>query len=99
MYEKGRAWIELSMEHLRHNVGLFQKLLPEGCALMPAVKANAYGHGAELVSRELQRMGIRNYCVASVEEGIGLRKAGICGQILILGYTHPENFDLLGHMI
>lgn len=96
MYEKGRAWIELSMEHLRHNVGLFQKLLPEGCALMPVVKANAYGHGAELVSRELQRMGIRNYCVASVEEGIGLRKAGICGQILILGYTHPENFDLLG---
>lgn len=95
MFEKGRAWVELSMKHLQHNVSLFQALLPEGCALMPAVKANAYGHGASLISKALQKMGIRNYCVASAAEGAELRRAGICGQILILGYTHPEDFDLL----
>lgn len=95
MYEKGRAWIELSMKNLRHNVRLFQKLLPEGCALMPAVKANAYGHGARLIGKELQRMGIQNYCVASAAEGAELRRAGIHGQILVLGYTHPEDFELL----
>ena len=45
VYEKGRAWIEVDMSGLGHNLQLFQRLLPERCALMPAVKANAYGHG------------------------------------------------------
>lgn len=95
MYEKGRAWVEVNMEHLRHNVRLFQGLLPKNCALMPAVKANAYGHGAVLVAKELQKLGIRDYCVASAAEGAELRQAGIRGQILVLGYTHPHDFDLL----
>lgn len=62
---------------------------------MPAVKADAYGHGALLVSKVLQELGIKNFCVASVGEGIELRKAGIKGGILILGYTHPELFPEL----
>lgn len=63
--------------------------------LMPAVKADAYGHGAVLVARELQDMGIGAFCVACAEEGVELRKNGITGDILILGYTHPEAFFLL----
>ena len=35
---------------------------------MPAVKANAYGHGAALVAGELQRAGIGSFCVASAAE-------------------------------
>lgn len=95
MYEKGRAWIELDMEHLRHNVLLFRRLLPNQCMLMPAVKANAYGHGAIPIANELQKRGICNYCVASVAEGIELRRGGVKGQILVLGYTHPRDFDAL----
>lgn len=95
MYEKGRAWMEVNMKHLRHNVRLFQELLPKSCALMPAVKANAYGHGAVLIANELQKLGIQDYCVASAAEGAELRQEGIRGQILVLGYTHPGDFDLL----
>ncbi len=95
MYKKSRAWIELNKENLEHNVRLFQKLLPENTALMPAVKANAYGHGDIWITRELQKMGIYHFCVASAEEGARLRQAGIKGEILVLGYTHPENFELL----
>lgn len=95
MYQKGRAWIELYREHLRHNIGLLQRLLPIGCRLMPAMKANAYGHGAVLMAQALEQMGIRDYCVACAAEGVQLRKAGIRGQILVLGYTHPEDFDEL----
>lgn len=93
MYQKGRAWIELNMENLRHNVKQFRLLLPSDCALMPAVKANAYGHGAVPVSRALQEQGIHNFCVASANEGIELRDGGITGEILVLGYTHPNQFD------
>ncbi len=95
VYEKGRAWIEVDMSGLGHNLQLFQRLLPKRCALMPAVKANAYGHGAVLVAKELERLGVHDFCVAGAAEGAMLREAGVKGQILILGYTHPKDFDLL----
>lgn len=62
---------------------------------MPVVKADAYGHGAVLIARELSRYGVKAFCVASVSEGVELRRNGIRGLILILGYTHPEQFSLL----
>lgn len=93
--EQTRAWIELSGAALRHNVSLLGSLLPEGCELMPAVKANAYGHGDLLIAEELQEIGLKTFCVACVEEGVKLRKAGIEGTILVLGYTCPGQFPLL----
>ncbi len=90
-----RAWIELDLDALRQNVALLQKCVPDGCRLMPAVKANAYGHGAIPIARELNRLGIDCFCVACAAEGIELRRAGITGEILILGYTHPTEFPLL----
>lgn len=92
-FHTDRAWIELNMHHLRQNVTALQSLLPPGCALMPAVKANAYGHGAVWIAKELNQIGIRSFCVATVTEGIELRKNKIKGEILILGYTHPERFS------
>lgn len=94
-FHQGRAWIELSRTALRENIRQLQQLLPSGCRLMPAVKANAYGHGAVLIAHECQKAGIQDFCVATVFEGIELREAGIQGQILILGYTHPGLISLL----
>ena len=90
-----RAWIELDPDALRHNVSYLRSLLPRRCALMPVVKANAYGHGAELIARELNALGIRSFCVACVSEGMELRRQNITGEILVLGYTHPDQFPLL----
>lgn len=94
-FTKDRAWIELDRAALRHNISVLRSLLPEHCALMPAVKANAYGHGAVLIAKELNQLDVNAFCVACIEEGIELRKHGIKGEILILGYTHPKQFDLL----
>lgn len=90
-----RAWIELDPDALSANVASLRSRLPEGCQLMPAVKANAYGHGAVLIAGMLNRLGVRAFCTACAEEGVELRKAGIQGEILILGYTHPDAFPLL----
>ena len=94
-FHQGRAWVELDRAALRHNVEYLQALLPPGCALMPVVKANAYGHGAVLIAGELNALGISAFCTASVFEGIELRRNGITGEILILGYTHPRYVPLL----
>ena len=96
-----RSWIELNMENLKHNVKILTEAMPPECELMAVVKAEAYGHGACKVSTTLNKMGIKAFAVATVEEGIQLRKNGVCGEILILGYTSVkrasdlEKFDLI----
>lgn len=94
-FHQERAWIELNKKNLHKNINTLSALLPPGCQLMPAVKANGYGHGAILIAKELSRCGITAFCVAAVKEGIELRRNGIKGRILVLGYTHPEQFALL----
>lgn len=90
-----RVWAEIDVNALRKNVEFLRGISPKNSSLMPAVKANAYGHGAALIAKELSKMGIRSFCVASAEEGVNLRKHGIRGEILVLGYTHPSQFSLL----
>jgi serine/alanine racemase len=72
------------MANLRRNAEVLRGLLPEGCRLMPAVKANAYGHGAVPVARELNAIGVRAFCVASAERNRA-RKGGVKGVVLVLG--------------
>ncbi len=95
MYQKSRAWAELNMDNLSHNVEQMKSHLAKNCRLMPAVKANAYGHGILPIAKALNKLGIYDFCVAAASEGVTLRKAGIEGQILVLGYTHPQAFPLL----
>lgn len=92
---RGRAWIEISGPALAWNVRSLTGALPEGTKLLPVLKADAYGHGALIVARELTELGIGAFCVACVSEAVELRLAGIQADILILGYTYPEDFVLL----
>ena len=87
---KLRAWREVDLDALSHNARTLQAALAPGCRLMAVVKADAYGHGAVPVARRLEAEGISAFAVACLEEGIALRRAGIRGEILILGYTLPE---------
>lgn len=85
--ETDRAWIELNLNNLEHNARMLQEAMPSGCRLMAVVKAEAYGHGAREVSACLNRIGVNAFAVATIDEGIFLRRQGIRGEILILGYT------------
>ncbi len=82
-----RAWSEINLNALEHNIAEIKKILPEGCKIMAVVKANAYGHGDLVISNYLNQIGIFSFAVATMEEGIRLRKSGVKGKILILGYT------------
>ena len=82
-----RTWAELDLNALQQNVSEIKKILPDSCQIMAVVKANAYGHGDVLISSHLNQMGIYSFAVATLEEAIHLRKFGIEGSILILGYT------------
>ena len=94
-FPRERAWIEIDLAHLRHNVAVLRSLLPDSCQLMPAVKADAYGLGAIPITQALAADDIHCFCVASLSEALELRQAKITADILILGYTHPDDFPLL----
>jgi alanine racemase len=61
--------------------------------VVPVVKANEYGHGAPAVARRLQDEGADALCIALLEEGIELRRAGITIPILAIGALAPEQID------
>jgi len=66
-----------------------------GRPVAAVVKANAYGHGAVPVARELAGVGAAMIAVALVEEGIELREAGVAAPILVLGAAYDGRYDLL----
>ena len=68
--------------------------------MLAVVKANAYGHGAVEVSRELERLGADFFGVAILQEGIELRNAKIKKPILLLNGIFPgEAEDVLRHSL
>lgn len=87
---RDRAWAEIDLSRLKHNLETLKSVLPPECGFMAVVKANAYGHGDIAVSRYCSKIGIGRFAVATAEEGIRLRLHGIKGEILILGYTDPQ---------
>lgn len=93
--DTARAWVEVDSAALRHNAENLRALLPVGCELMPVLKCEAYGHGLVKTARLMSSMGIRAFAVACAAEGVELRRAGIRGEILILGWTAPESFPCL----
>jgi alanine racemase len=76
---------EINLQALRHNYRVLRSRLPPSAAVFAVVKADAYGHGAVPVARALAEEGARMFGVATVEEGIELREAGLPVPIVVLG--------------
>lgn len=86
-----RAWAQIDLGALSHNVTQLKNFLSPTTELMAVVKADAYGHGAVEVARTVLEAGASRLAIATAEEGIRLRKAGITAPILVLGaINHPE---------
>ena len=78
-----RAWIEVDHDAIRRNLAAIRRLAPE-IEVIGVVKANAYGHGDVAVSRTLLGEGVEHLAVATVDEGLRLREAGIRVPTLVL---------------
>ncbi|EPH92792.1 MULTISPECIES: membrane-bound serine racemase VanT [Enterococcus] len=85
-----RAAKEFSAPALLHNLQEIKRVIPSTTKVMAVVKADAYGCDAQLVARTLERVGVDFFAVATIEEAIELRRAGIKSRLLILGYTSAQ---------
>ncbi|MFT4658823.1 MAG: alanine racemase [Candidatus Aldehydirespiratoraceae bacterium] len=83
------AWAEIDLDAIAHNIRVLRDCVaPAG--VWAVVKANGYGHGATDVARTAMAAGAEGLCVALVQEGIDLRRAGIDAPILVLSEQPPE---------
>lgn len=91
---------EIDLDALAFNMAQVRKLVGPGVKLCPAVKADGYGHGAVQVSRTLLAAGAHMLGIATVEEGVELREAGIHVPLLLFGCLLPEQAaDVVRHDI
>jgi alanine racemase len=85
--------VEIDLRALRFNLNQLRGLTGGKADILGVVKANAYGHGAVPVAKELEAAGASIFGVATTEEGIELRLGGVTSPILILAGTYPQEFD------
>jgi len=90
----GRVWVEIYLDRLVNNYKIIKKKAKRA-KIMAAIKADAYGHGAIEVARTLELKGVYMFGVASLEEGIELRQAGITSKILILSPILYSQIDAI----
>jgi alanine racemase len=79
-----RSEITIDLGAIRHNARRLLEAL-DGSELWAVVKANGYGHGASDVARAALSAGATALCVATIDEGLELRRGEPAARILIMG--------------
>jgi len=78
------TFVEVSLGRLAGNFRAIEMAVAPA-AVMPIVKANAYGHGLVEVARHLVAIGATSLGVGFLEEAVTLREAGVAVPILVMG--------------
>lgn len=83
------AWVEINLENLAQNIISIRKFVPKNKKIMAIVKADAYGHGAQMIAQTMLASGIDCFGVSSIDEGLDLRQIKIKAPILVVGAIPP----------
>ena len=84
-----RTWCEVDLRAIRQNMINIRKKAGQGPKVMAVIKADGYGHGAAEIGQYIYDEA-DYFGVATIEEAVELREAGIDKPILVLGYTSPS---------
>lgn len=79
------AWVEINLENLAHNIREIRKLIPKNKKFLGIVKADAYGHGSQMIAKTMLASGVDWFGVSSIDEGLDLREIKIKAPILVVG--------------
>lgn len=85
----------INLNAIVKNIQNILQQLPQTTNLFAVVKADGYGHGATAVAHAALKGGASGFCVATIDEGIELREAGITQPILVLGLVEISYLQLL----
>ena len=89
-----RVYATVNLDAVADNMKEMAGNLPSGTGMIGVVKADGYGHGSVPVAMAVDPY-VRGFAVATVEEGVILRRHGVGKMILVLGVTHPDQYGEL----
>lgn len=90
--------LTINLAALQDNYKLLDRMSAATCETACSVKANAYGLGVNRVVPALYEAGARSFFIATIEEGIELRKLLPAAQLLILnGFSHKDGENYIKH--
>jgi|SRR5690625_247100 len=92
-HELARAWVEVDLASLRRNFISIRETIGPDVSVIVMAKADGYGLGATRVVRALEPLQPWGYGVATTEEGIALRKAGVTRPILVCEPLPPDSVE------
>lgn len=92
-HELARAWVEVDLASLRRNFISIRETIGPDVSVIVMAKADGYGLGATRVVRALEPLQPWGYGVATTEEGIALRKAGVTRPILVCKPLPPDSVE------
>jgi alanine racemase len=84
------TWAEIDLGAITHNIALIRERAGRRVRLLVPVKANAYGHGAVVVGRHLESLGVDGLATANVDDAVAIRRAGATLPILLYGAQLPS---------
>ena len=91
-----RVYAKINLNHIEENFMNISNQVGENCKVFCVVKADGYGHGSLPIARHLASFKeLYGFAVATFEEAMELRNAGITHPILILGYTFSDCYEKL----
>lgn len=94
MKEYYRVRADINLDAIYNNLKREKDVINPNTKLMVVIKADGYGHGAVPVAKYVDEIADA-YGVAIAREGAQLRSVGITKPILVLGWTHPQDNDIL----
>jgi len=94
LYTSRLTQVFLHLDRLTHNMRLLQQQVAAR-PLWPCIKADAYGHGAEIVARHLVQLGYNTFGLADVGEAVALIDSGIKATFIVFSATLPEHSEAL----
>lgn len=96
MEEAMRIYAQVNLDAIDENIEIMRKVNHSNKPIMAVIKTNGYGHGAIAIAKNLENNeAICGYAVATAEEALQLRSAGIKKKILILGYVFEKDYKVL----
>ncbi len=86
------SWIEVDLDALANNARVLRETAGDA-TIIAVVKANAYGHGLDIVGPALEAAGIERFGVIFMPEALDLRATGVTRPVVVLGHSFPEDAE------
>ena len=91
-----RCYARIDLNALMNNVNAMKNHLQEGTKIAAVIKTDGYGHGAVPIAKKLDEVEyIWGFAVATIEEAMELKDAGISKPILIIGFVFEDDYELM----